>query len=82
MASVDAIFFDLDETLLDDNTSYELAISRVAAEMASAYPRFGFKTFSPSTRGLRTSTGWMWPRRLSEGGLRETTCASKPGGVH
>jgi putative hydrolase of the HAD superfamily len=42
MASVDAIFFDLDETLLDDNTSYELAISRVAAEMASAYPRFGF----------------------------------------
>jgi 2-haloalkanoic acid dehalogenase type II len=43
MTSVDAVFFDLDETLLDDNMSYELAISRVAAEMAAAYPRFGFQ---------------------------------------
>jgi FMN phosphatase YigB (HAD superfamily) len=28
MASVDAVFFDLDETLLDDATSYDIAISR------------------------------------------------------
>jgi FMN phosphatase YigB (HAD superfamily) len=42
MASVDAVFFDLDETLLDDATSYDIAISRVAADLSAAYPRFGF----------------------------------------
>jgi HAD superfamily hydrolase (TIGR01549 family) len=42
MVSMDAVFFDLDETLLDDATSYDIAISRVAADMAAAYPRFGF----------------------------------------
>ena len=36
------VCFDLDETLLDDNTSYELSVQRVSAGLSSAYADFDF----------------------------------------
>jgi len=42
MEPVQAIFFDLDETLLDDNTSYFRSISLASDELASAFPSFDF----------------------------------------
>ena len=37
---VRALFFDLDETLLDDNSSYEASIARVCNDLASGFPSF------------------------------------------
>jgi putative hydrolase of the HAD superfamily len=36
------VCFDLDETLLDDNTSYELSVQRVSAGLTSTYADFDF----------------------------------------
>jgi FMN phosphatase YigB (HAD superfamily) len=47
-----AICFDLDETLLDDNTSYELSVQRVASDLAHAYPEFDFKDLLGAYREL------------------------------
>src|SRR4051794_3701736 len=38
MALIKAIFFDLDETLLDDNASYRISLARVFEELTASYP--------------------------------------------
>jgi len=38
MQPLKAIFFDLDETLLDDNTSYRLSLARVYSELSASFP--------------------------------------------
>ena len=49
-----AIFFDLDETLLDDNRSYDQSIARVCTELGSAYPEFAFDNLFEVYRRIST----------------------------
>jgi HAD superfamily hydrolase (TIGR01549 family) len=37
-----ALLLDLDETLLDDNASYDVSVRRVGDQLAAAYPAFDF----------------------------------------
>ena len=45
-----AIFFDLDETLLSDNASFDESIRRTCAELETAFPKFAFSNLFASYR--------------------------------
>ncbi len=45
-----AIFFDLDETLLNDNASFDESIRRTCAELETAFPKFAFSNLFATYR--------------------------------
>jgi putative hydrolase of the HAD superfamily len=47
---VQAVFFDLDETLLDDTSSYNLSMTRCCEELQQGYPSFSFETLFETYR--------------------------------
>ena len=49
---IQLVCFDLDETLLDDNTSYELSVQRVSDGLSSTYTDFDFSSLLERYRVL------------------------------
>jgi putative hydrolase of the HAD superfamily len=58
MALLGAVFFDLDETLLADNKSYEVSITRVCEELAGSLPAFSLDTLVDQYR-LESEAYWL-----------------------